>query len=132
MEQLPPIKCLNFKVLDKGSLRGFFDVEVATSFGPLVIRDCRLIQQDGRKAFISTPQKEYTGNDGTKKWSTLVELPKEWKDEILKKALPLVPVRVAAMVHSGRTSEGSANGAPSGSKPGGASHVFDDSSEIPF
>lgn len=91
MAQLPPMKCLNFKKISKGSLQGFFDVEVSTSFGLLTIRDCRLIRQEGQNPFISPPQKEYQGNDGTRKWTTLIELPKEWKEEILKKALPLVP-----------------------------------------
>ncbi len=108
MPKLPPISCSNFKPLSKNSnLKGFFEVEILTGFGPLIFRDFRFIQQDGQKGFVSPPQKTFEAHDGTTKYVSLVELPKEWKEEILKKVLPLIPapVTVSPAINSASLSE---------------------------
>jgi hypothetical protein len=83
MAQLPPIKCNNFKPFTgTGSLKGFAEIEVTTAFGPLLFRDVKLVQQDGKDAFIAPPQKEYQNREGKKVYTALVEFPKEWRDHI--------------------------------------------------
>ncbi len=86
---LPPMSCTHFKALSgSGNLKGFAEIEIKTSFGPLIIRDVRLIQQPGQRAFVAPPQKEWTKSDGTKQYTELIGLPREWKDRILELVLP--------------------------------------------
>lgn len=97
MAALPPIKVINYRPFIKNgsasssSLKGFFEVEILTSSGPITFRDFRFIRQDGQTGFITPPQKDYTNKDGEKKYTTLIDLPKSWKDDILAKLLEVLP-----------------------------------------
>lgn len=62
-----------------GSLQGFAEIKV----GPVIIRDVRLVQPQGKPPFASPPQREYVGKDGEKKYQKLVEWPREWDGAII-------------------------------------------------
>ena len=53
-----------------GPLKAFVDVQVGTT---LIVHGCRVIQQPGQRAFVSPPQVAWTGQDGKKHYSPIVE-----------------------------------------------------------
>jgi hypothetical protein len=53
----------------RGNLRGFVDIRI----GELTIKDLRIIQQPGQRAWVSPPQKEWVKPDGTRGYVPLVE-----------------------------------------------------------
>ena len=53
-----------------GNLKAFVDVQVGTT---LIVHGCRVIQQPGQRAFVAPPQSEWTGQDGKKHYSPIVE-----------------------------------------------------------
>jgi DNA-binding cell septation regulator SpoVG len=56
---------------DRGNLKAFVDIKIGTS---LRIMGCRIVQQPNQKAWVSMPQREWKGKDGTTKYSPMVEL----------------------------------------------------------
>lgn len=66
----------DLRIVEKGSLRGF--CTVVFSEPGLEFRDVRIIQQEGQKAFVTGPQREYE-KDGVKKYVSLVYWPKDSK-----------------------------------------------------
>lgn len=65
---------------NSGNLRGFFEVEIKGT----IIRECRIIQQEGQRAYIAGPQLHL----GTGKWVTLVSFSPELRDQIQDLVLP--------------------------------------------
>lgn len=64
----------------QGSLCAFAAVTLS---GRLTIRDCRLIQQDGQRPWLSMPTKSWTDQkDGRTKYRPLIDLPEEWQKAI--------------------------------------------------
>mgnify|MGYP001580366193 CR=1 FL=1 len=72
------IEVLKTKNIEKGSLKGFASVRL----GGVTIHDFRVIQQSGQEAWVSPPQKEFTGQDGKKKYLPIVELNDTLKAEV--------------------------------------------------
>ena len=72
------IEVLKIKNIEKGSLKGFASVQL----GGVTIHDFRVIQQSGQDAWVSPPQKEFTGQDGKKKYAPIVELGDTLKVEV--------------------------------------------------
>lgn len=66
------VEVLRFKPFTRNnsSLRAFVDIQL----GGVTINDCRIIQQDGQKAWLSMPQKEVPQPDGKKNYYPLVKL----------------------------------------------------------
>ncbi len=62
-------------VENAGALKAYVSVKV----GPLTIHDFRIIEQPGPDAWVSVPQKAWTTAQGERKYSPLLDLPKEWK-----------------------------------------------------
>ena len=60
-----------------GNLRAFVTLKI----GPLEIKDFRIVQQDGQRAYVSPPQAEYS-RDGKKQFNPLLKYPPEWKEQI--------------------------------------------------
>lgn len=81
------IKCLKFKALEKGKLRGFADLLIGP-VGP-VLRECALTEgPDGD--WIALPSKSYEHNGG-RKWSRLVEFPdREVYDDFQRSAVKAI------------------------------------------
>jgi DNA-binding cell septation regulator SpoVG len=65
-----------------GPLRAFASVRL----GGGIIHDCRVIQQDGQRPWVSLPQREYT-HDGQKKYAAVVELSEPLKREVSRAVL---------------------------------------------
>ena len=63
------IAVLTIRPAARGNLRGFADVRI----GELVVKDLRVIQQPGQRAWVSPPQKEWLKPDGTRGYAPLVE-----------------------------------------------------------
>jgi len=68
---IPEIHVENIKAIDKGSLRAFCTVVI----GGLKIHSCRVIQDGDKSPWVSLPQQEWTGQDGKKRYSPVVEVP---------------------------------------------------------
>jgi DNA-binding cell septation regulator SpoVG len=68
-----------------GSLRAYVSLKV----GGLIIHEVRIVQQEGKKAFIAPPTTTWTAPDGTRKYHPILEFPDKWKT-------PLTEVIIAA------------------------------------
>jgi hypothetical protein len=76
----------NAKRVSKGSLRGFFDLEMPSG---LTIRGAMLFEKDGRR-WIGLPSREWIKPDGTKAYQPIVEIPdREARDKFNAAVLPL-------------------------------------------
>jgi len=80
------MKILNYKAVDKGALKAFFDL-VIENWGEMTI-SCSLFESNGKK-WINLPQKEYE-KDGQKKYQSLVKFNKMTFDALQKKAIELI------------------------------------------
>jgi len=60
---------LNFKLLEKNTLRGFFDIELPSG---LILRGCTLHTKNDRW-WIGLPGKPYTKPDGSQSWSKVLD-----------------------------------------------------------
>jgi hypothetical protein len=85
IEKLRPIN-------GSGSLRAFCDLRIGES----IFRSFRVIQQPGQDAWVSPPSESWTGNDGKKQFTRLIEFP-----ERLQKAVE-VAVLAAWTVEPGK------------------------------
>lgn len=79
----PAVTVENFKIVNKGSLRAFCTVMI----GGLKIHSCRVIQEDGKAGWVSLPQTEWTGSDGKKRYSPVIEVPDHIKAAIQEAVL---------------------------------------------
>jgi hypothetical protein len=61
----------NAKPMRKGALIGFFDLETPEG---IIIRGCSLLEKDSRR-WRGFPSREWTGRDGKKNYSPIVEIP---------------------------------------------------------
>jgi len=78
--QLPKIKILNLRTVEGlGNIKAFADIE----YQSLIIRDIKVIQQDGQKPYIRFPEVVFIGNDGKKHYKHILII----KNEKLKKNL---------------------------------------------
>jgi hypothetical protein len=64
------IRCTKFRPFQKNTLRGFVSLEL-TRVG-LAINDCTLHENNGKK-WIGLPARPYQGQDGSTKWTPVVE-----------------------------------------------------------
>jgi hypothetical protein len=65
----PQARILGFKPFEKNTLRGFFDIELASG---LILRGCTLHEKNERR-WVGLPAKPYTGNDGGQTWAAIVD-----------------------------------------------------------
>src|SRR5690348_13620190 len=65
----PPARILGFKPFEKNTLRGFFDIELASG---LILRGCTLHEKNGRR-WVGLPAKPYAANDGAQSWAAIVD-----------------------------------------------------------
>jgi hypothetical protein len=76
----------NVRKLSKGSLRGFFDLELPSG---IKLNGCQLFEKDGRR-WIGLPSKEWVKPDGSKSWVPIVEIPdRADRDKFNAAVLPL-------------------------------------------
>ncbi len=71
-------------VENRGSLRAFVNIRI----GDLLIYDCRIIQENGKKAWVSMPVLTYNVQDGKPKYKPSVQITDEkLKNEISEAVL---------------------------------------------
>lgn len=69
---------------DRGALKAFAEIQV----GPFSIVDCRIIQENGKKPWVSMPVLTYKNEQGTTRYKTLVQIiDKDLKNEITQAVL---------------------------------------------
>src|SRR5574343_302722 len=59
------------KLTKPGKIRAFFTLEIP---GKMVIRDCKLIQNENGTFFAGFPSRKYTDKDGNEKWTNIIEI----------------------------------------------------------
>ena len=69
---------------ERGNLRAFCDVLIG---GKMLIRDLRVIQESGKAAFVSPPQRTWIDADGKTRYTPIVAWPAEWQDALTESAL---------------------------------------------
>jgi DNA-binding cell septation regulator SpoVG len=65
------IQVIAIRFIDKGAVRAIADVGLGSS---LTIREFKVIQQSGQRAWVSPPSREWKGTDGKRHFTPLVEL----------------------------------------------------------
>jgi SpoVG len=78
------IRVEEIRELERGSLRGFATVNVAVM---VRISHIKIIQPEGKEAFIEMPQRSYQTNKGGRRYSNVVDLPDDLTREIEKAIL---------------------------------------------
>jgi hypothetical protein len=82
---------LNFKPLERNTLRGFFDLELPSE---LVLSGCTLHEKNG-KFWTGLPAKPWTKTDGSQSWAKIVDFrDKETSDKFQR---TVTPIAVAAL-----------------------------------
>ena len=73
------IAVLDIKIV-KGSrpLKAFIDVQV----GEWVVRDWRIVKQNGQRAWVSPPQASWQDQTGTTHYKSILDVPPELKQRI--------------------------------------------------
>jgi hypothetical protein len=76
----------NARKLNKGALRGFFDVELPSG---IKLNGCTLLDKDGKR-WIGLPSREWQKADGSKSYAPIVEIPdRDARDKFNAAVLPL-------------------------------------------
>jgi DNA-binding cell septation regulator SpoVG len=65
------IEVVALVAVSKGNLKAMASVRIGPS---LVINKCRLIQEPGKRAWVSMPQERWEGSDGKPHYKPLVEV----------------------------------------------------------
>ncbi len=66
-------------VSDRGALKAFVEIQV----GSFLITDCRIIQENGKRLWVSMPVLSYKNEHGTVRYKTLIQISdKNLKNEI--------------------------------------------------
>lgn len=75
------IDVLKLRLVDgNGAVCGYADVTIA---GEITLYGCKIVQQDGQRAYVRPPDRPYPGPDGTKRWTPIVEI----HDEAMRAAI---------------------------------------------
>jgi DNA-binding cell septation regulator SpoVG len=73
------IKILELRLMSGDKpLRGFIDIQV----GDWIIREWRVIKENGKRPWVASPQISWKDQDGQIKYKTVITLPDELKGEI--------------------------------------------------
>jgi DNA-binding cell septation regulator SpoVG len=78
------IRVEEIRKLERGSLRGFATVNVA---GMVRISNIKIIQPEGKEAFIEMPHRSYQANNGETRYSNVIDLPDDLTREVRKAVL---------------------------------------------
>jgi len=61
-----------------GSIRAFVDIRIDR----LIVRNCKVIQQAGQRAWVAPPSQEYMTKAGTKKYTNIIEMDEPFQREL--------------------------------------------------
>jgi hypothetical protein len=65
------IEITNIRPTSKpGTVKAFCTLKL----GGVTVNDCKIVQQDGQRAWLAMPDRAYDGSDGKKRYSPYVEL----------------------------------------------------------
>ena len=78
------IRVEEIRKLERGSLRALATVNVG---GFIRISNIRIIQPEGKEAFIQMPQRSYQTNKGDRRYTNVVDLPDDLTREVEKAVL---------------------------------------------
>jgi DNA-binding cell septation regulator SpoVG len=78
------IRVEEIRKLERGSLRGFATVNVG---GLIRISHIKIIQPEGKEAFIQMPQRSYQMSNGETRYSNVIDLPDNLSSELEKAVL---------------------------------------------
>jgi len=78
------IQVEEIRKLERGSLRGFATVNVG---GLIRISHIKIIQPEGKEAFIQMPQRSYQMSNGETRYSNVIDLPDNVSSELEKAVL---------------------------------------------
>ena len=78
------IRVEEIRKLERGSLRGLATVNVG---GFILISHIRIIQPEGKEAFIQMPQRSYQTNHGGRRYDNVIDLPDDLRREVEKAIL---------------------------------------------
>jgi len=80
------IRVEEIRKLERGSLRGLATVNVGDF---IRISNIRIIQPEGKEAFIQMPQRPYQTDNGGKRYDNVIDLPDDLTRELEKTILSL-------------------------------------------
>jgi hypothetical protein len=84
--QAPPATILDFKLYSKNTLRGFFDLRLASG---MILRGC-MLHSKGDRFWIALPAKSYTNEAGEQAWCRIIDFSnKETRDRFQQTITPL-------------------------------------------
>lgn len=75
---------MEIKIIDLKLIRGDKPLKalVAIEVGGIIIRDIRVVKENGRRPVVLAPQNSWKGDDGQIRYRTVVTFPDEMKGEI--------------------------------------------------
>lgn len=74
-----PIELLDIRLSKKeGNVRAFLTIRI----GGVTIKDCKVVQQPGQRAWASMPDRQYLDSSGSKRWTPIVELSAELRRRV--------------------------------------------------
>ena len=74
----PPTSKSDVRPLDGSNVKAFLSIRV----GAWTFHGCKIVQQSGQAAWLAMPSREYTAQDGSKKYQTLVEIDKKHRQRL--------------------------------------------------
>jgi DNA-binding cell septation regulator SpoVG len=78
------VEILDVKPLpNAGTLKALVSIRL----GEVVIHGCKVVRQDGQRLWCALPSREYTGKDGERRFTPVVELPDTLKKEVSQRVL---------------------------------------------
>jgi hypothetical protein len=91
-----PARILFFKLVEKNTLRGFFDLELPSG---MILSGC-MVHTKNDQWWVGLPSKPYTAADGTQSWSKIVDFRDgKTRDRFQDEVAPLA--RIAYEHHAG-------------------------------
>lgn len=73
------IELADIRLLNKeGNVRAFLTIRL----GGVTIKDCKVVQQPGQRAWAAMPDRQYLDASGSKRWTPVVELTPELRRRV--------------------------------------------------
>lgn len=80
-------QALNWKPLEKNTLRGFFDLQITSPDMVIILRGASYHERDGSR-WVAMPAKPYKDKSGKETWANIVDWPDQGsKTEFMSLAL---------------------------------------------
>ena len=80
--KLPPFEVVELTPVQTGNLLAFVSVRIGREPTAITVHKCRWIRQPGQVPFFLPPQEFWDGDDGKRRYKTLFEFPKAWRQPL--------------------------------------------------